>query len=81
MPVIKFFPHRGFQTNTQSTNKILILISVVHKAMYYLDLLASGIKVKTDYKRKPLPSGITSVNTLQFDKRPYITGTFYCSRF
>ena len=64
MTVIKGFTHRSIHTNAQGTNKILILISVVHKAMYDLDLLTSGVEVETDYERKPLPSSLTSVRTL-----------------
>ena len=67
MTVIKGFTHRSIHTNAQGTNKILILISVIHKAMYDLDLLTSGVEVETDYERKPLPSGITSVGAFQFD--------------
>ena len=80
MTVIKSFTHRSIHTNAQGTNKILILISVVHKAMYDLDLLTSGVEVETDYERKPLPSGFTSVGAFQFDECPHLTGTFYCGR-
>ena len=54
MTIIQSFTHRNIETDTQTTNEIFLLISVIDEAMYHFDLFTATIKVETYHKRKPL---------------------------
>ena len=54
MTIIQSFTHRNIETDTQTTNEIFLLISVIDEAMYHFDLFTTTIKVETYHKRKPL---------------------------
>ena len=44
MTIIQSFTHRNVETDTQTTNEIFLLISVIDETMYHFDLFTATIK-------------------------------------
>ena len=56
MTIIQSFSERHIHTNTQRTNKVLILIAVVYKAMDHLDFTTTFIYIQTNNEWQPFPT-------------------------
>ena len=77
MAVVKCFTHRHVEADAQSTNEILVLVSIEQEAVHHLHLFTSTIEIETYHKGQLFASVFILMYALQFYQRAYSTATLY----
>ena len=80
--IVNGLAHGNLETDAQTTDEIVIHVTIEHKSMYHLDLFAPGIKIKAYGERKPFPPrDIVRIAAFRPHQCPDIPGTFHRDAF